>query len=127
MRPQFLTPFAVVICLLACTIEAKTHAQYSGDVYHQVRHNKDFKVTGQGKQKLRVTMACHSNKAGSGSMRVYFYKRSIQGGWNQMTDLRIHINGSIKETSDTFHLPPGDYKLQIKVRRVEYSFKLEDA
>lgn len=121
-----------LLCLLIMigfvpSVFAKTYAEYKGDVYHQETHVQDFKITGDGKQKLKLTMACHANKSGGGSYRVYFYRRSPQGGWDQIEQLRVIRHGNLKKTSGHFYLPPGDYKLQVKVRRVKYEFKLEDS
>lgn len=127
MKTATLPLLALVMSVLANSLYAKTHVEASGDVYHEQKIVRKFNIGGEGKQKLRLTMGCVSNKAGSGTMRVYFYRRSPQGGWDQMEQLRVQINGSRKETSDTFFLPPGEYQCQIKVRRVKYTFKLEDA
>lgn len=125
MKQLLLISFLLI--LISPVISAGTYAEYKGDVYHQETHVKDFKITGDGKQKLKLTMACHANKAGGGSYRVYFYRRSVQGGWDQIEELRVIHHGDLKKTSDYFYLPPGDYKLQVKVRRIKYEFKLEDA
>jgi len=125
MKQLLLISFLLI--LMSPAVIAGTYAEYKGDVYHQETHVKDFKITGDGKQKLKLTMACDANKSGGGSYRVYFYKRSPQGGWDQIEELRQIRHKDLKKTSDYFYLPPGDYKLQVKVRRMKYEFKLEDA
>lgn len=127
MRHAAQLTLALLFCLVAAGVQAATHIDESGDVNHEKKTTKKFTLGGEGKQELRLTLSADSNKSGSGTMRVYFYKRSPQGGWDQIDHLRIQINGSQKETSDTFKLPPGEYMCQIKARRVKYSFKLEDA
>ena len=125
-RVTFLA-IALLFCLSATAAQAATYVDESGDIHHEKKTTKKFTLGGEGKQELRLTLSADSNKSGSGTMRVYFYKRSPQGGWDQIDHLRIQINGSQKQTSDTFKLPPGEYMCQIKARRVKYTFKLEDA
>jgi hypothetical protein len=112
------TPFmlALLLCLVPVGALAKTYVEKSGDPYHQEKTTKKFTLKGDGKQKLRITLGCESNKSGTGTMRVYFYQRSPQGGWDQIDGLRIHINGSQDETSDTFSLPAGEVQLQARGR-----------
>ena len=115
-----------VVGLFTASAQAETHADWSGDVYHEKKHVTTFQVEGEGKQKLRLTVSTNNNKSGSGKMRVYFYKRSPQGGWDQIDELRLHIDKNVDNSSDTFHLPAGEYMVQVKVRRMKYSFKLAD-
>ena len=126
MKHFALLSLTLMLCLLTTGVDAKTYVTANGDVYHTRTIEKTFKITGEGQRKLKVTMSCDANKAGNGTMRAYFFKRSPQGGWNQIDHLKIQVHGSLKETTDTFTLPEGEYKCEIKVRRVKYSFKLED-
>jgi len=105
---------------------AGTYANWSGDTYLQSDHDKQFKVTGDNNKTLSLTVSCVNNKAGGGSYRAYFYTRSPQGGWRQISELRIMIQSDMPETTKTFNLPPGEYKVELRVRRMKYSFLLTD-
>lgn len=124
MKPSLLSLTLLLTLLLPTDTVLGNFAHWQGDVYHEKKMTKKFRVSGSGKQTLKLTLNCTSNKAGSGSMRAYFYMRSPQGGWNQIDDLRIIIHGNKKESTGTFRLPPGEYMVMLKVRRVAYRFTL---
>lgn len=114
-------------CLVGVPALGKTHAEFNGRALQEKRMDKVFNLNGDGNQKLKVTLSCSETGSGSGRMRVYFHQRSPQGGWDQIDHLRVMIQGDQAEKSDTFVLPPGEYKVTVTASKLKYSFKLEDA
>lgn len=126
MHRALLLSLIFALSLLAPAALGKTHAEFKGSTKVDKRLYAEFKL-GEGKNKLKVTVGCEENSPGTGRMRVYFYKRSPQGGWRQLNDLRILLQRSHKTKSTTFTLPEGEYKVYVNVNKVDYEFKLEDA
>ena len=123
---HFTILFVIFALLGAGPAFAETYIDESGSVDKEKRISKNFRLDASGKTKLKVTVGCSDNSSGKGTMRVTFYQRSPQGGWNQIDKLRMTLRNQ-KKTSKTFSLPSGEYKVQITVQRVRYLFKLEDA
>lgn len=124
MKPFAVLPLLTAL-LLAPAVMGETYAEFNGSTKVDKRLYKEFDL--KDKTKLKVTVGCEENSPGTGRMRVYFYKRSPQGGWRQLNDLRILLQRSHKPKSKTFSLPEGEYKVYVNVNKVDYQFKLEDA
>ena len=115
----------LALCLFAHPASAKTHVDSNGTVDRQKTFKYSFTVTGDGKQKLKATIA--SDATGNGSrLRVRFFTKSPSGGQRELHHLKVQINGDYKETSDTFKLEPGTYKVEVYARRTSFTFRLED-
>lgn len=114
----------LVVVFAAGQAQAVTHVNESGSADREQRMDRSFRVGGQ--TELKLTIGCQSNSNGRGHLRVYFYQRSPQGGWDQITDLRILLTANQDRTSDTFTLPPGQYMMTISARRMDYLVLLED-
>lgn len=122
-----ITAFLMICSLLfTASAQAESYIDESGSVDKEQRIVRKFTLSGSGKTKLKLTVGCRDNSGGKGTMRVTFYMRSPQGGWNQIDKLRLILRNQ-KERSTTFSLPSGEYMTQITVQRVAYKFSLKDA
>lgn len=126
VRPHALALLALLCLALTPATQAKTHADWSGDVYHEKSHETEFTVTGEGKQKLSLTLSFKNNKAGSGRMRVHFFVKNRAGTWRQIEQFRVMIKKDLKRTTKTISLPPGQYKVEMDARRGLYALHLAD-
>ena len=123
--PFYLFAFVLLISLLAGDTAAKTHVQSGGSVDRQRTFRYSFTVTGEGRQSLKATVSNKADRGGS-RLRIRFFTKSPQGGRREINELRIQINGDYKETTGTFTLEPGTYKVEVFARHSTYNFRLQD-
>lgn len=112
------------VALIAFPASAEELVEESGSASRERRMER-FIDLGE-RTELTLTLSCSSNAARQGLYRVYFYERSPSGRWSQINELRIQFTADQEETSGTFYLPRGDYKIVITARFMDYSFLLED-
>lgn len=79
MKPSLLSLTLLLTLLLPTDAVLGNYAHWQGDVYHEKKMTKKFRVSGSGKQKLSLTLSFKNNKAGSGRMRVHFFVKNRAG------------------------------------------------
>ena len=118
-------PALLLTLLFAVPTQGKVLVEEYGEANYEEQLERDFTVTGADKEPMKLTIACKANAAGGPRFRFYFYEKSPQGGWRQIKELQLSSQKNIKKKSIEFPLPAGDYKVMIKIRRMDYAFKLE--
>lgn len=125
MKTTALALPAVLLLLFAMPTQAKVLVEEYGEADYEEQIEREFTVTGADKEPMKLTFACKANAAGGPRFRFYFYEKSPQGGWRQIKDLQLTSQKNIKKKEIEFPLPAGDYMVMIKIRRMDYAFKLE--